>query len=384
VRAALVILGKDLRQRLRDRSALMVAIVVPLVLASIFGLIFHNAVGGRITFKFGLVDQDHGLAAQAFTANVLTPLERQGLIIVTQEPSLAAGRGAANTDKVAATFVVPAGFSDAVSQDRSASLRVIGSVDSTIGTQVAQSIASSFADATDTARVVVAATGASAISSRLAASLPTPIVIADVSTKSRQLDAGTFYAAGMTVFFLFFTVQFGTASLLQERRDGTLARMLVAPISRGAVLTGKLLTSLVLGFVSMVVLVVATHFLLSAHWGNLIGVAILIATGVVAATAVMTLVATLASTPDQAQSWQTMVALVLGMLGGAFFPVAQAGGVLAAASKATPQAWFMQGLENMAGGAGASAVLGPAAAILAVAAVTGAIAYTRIGRLVSP
>ena len=38
MRAALLILAKDLRQRLRDRSALLVAIVVPLVLASIFGL----------------------------------------------------------------------------------------------------------------------------------------------------------------------------------------------------------------------------------------------------------------------------------------------------------------------------------------------------------
>jgi hypothetical protein len=31
-----------------------------------------------------------------------------------------------------------------------------------------------------------------------------------------------------------------------------------------------------------------------------------------------------------------------------------------------------------------SAVLGPAAAILAVAVITGAIAYTRIGKLVAP
>jgi ABC-2 type transport system permease protein len=261
---------------------------------------------------------------------------------------------------------------------------VIGSLDSTIGAQVAESIARSFADATDTARIVVAATGARTISNKLAAAIPTPILIADVSTKSRQLDAGTFYAAGMAVFFLFFTVQFGTASLLEERREGTLARILVAPISRNAILAGKLLTSLVVGFVSMVVLAVATHFLLSAQWGNVLGVAILIGAGVLAATAIMTLVATLAKTPDQAQSWQAMVALVLGMLGGAFFPVAQAGGALAAASLATPQAWFIRGLENMAGGAGVSAVLGPAAAILAVAVITGAIAYTRIGKLVAP
>ena len=383
MRPALVILGKDLRQRLRDRSALLVAVVVPLVLASIFGLIFHNAIGGRLSFKFGLVDQDHGAAAQAFNYAGLMPLERRGLITVVREPTLEAGRSAADRNKVAATFVIPAGFSEAAGHGGSASLRVIGSVDSTIGVQVAQSIARSFADTTDTARIVAAATGAKGVSGRVAATLPNPISVADVSTKSRQLDAGTFYAAGMAIFFLFFTVQFGITSVLEERRDGTLSRMLVAPIHRNTVLAGKLLTSLVLGFVSMVVLAVATHFLLSAHWGNVLGVLILIGAGVLAATAVMTLVATLARTPDQAQSWQTMVALVLGMLGGAFFPVAQAGGLLAALSLATPQAWFMRGLENMTGGAGVHAVLGPAAAILAFAAITGTFAFMRLGRLVA-
>jgi ABC-2 type transport system permease protein len=383
MRAALVILGKDLRQRLRDRSALLVAIVVPLVLASIFGLIFHNAIGGRVSFKFGLVDQDHGPAAQAFSSAALSPLERRGLITVEPEPTLAAGRSAADQNKVSATFVIPPGFSEATGHGRAATLRVLGNVDSSIGVQVAQSIAQSFADGTDTARIVVAATGGTGISKQLVGALPTPISIADVSTKSRQLDSGTFTSAGMAVFFLFFSVQFGITSLLEERRDGTLARMLVAPIHRNAVLTGKLLTSLVIGFVSMAVLALATHFLLSAHWGNVLGVAILIAAGVLAATCVMTLVATLARTPDQAQSWQTMVALVLGMLGGSFFPVAQAGGLLATLSLATPQAWFMRGLQNMAGGASSTAVLGPAAAILAFAAITGALAFMRLGRLVA-
>ncbi len=381
--AALVILGKDLRQRLRDRSALLVAVVVPLVLASIFGLIFHNAAGGRISFKLGLVDLDHGSAAQAFTASALSPLERQGLISIKREPTVTAGRSDTDQGKIAATFVIPAGFSAAIGHGRPATLRVIGDVDSSIGTQVAQSIAQSFADETDTARIVAVATGARVLTPHGVASLPTPIAIADVSTRNRQLDAGTFYAAGMAVFFLFFTVQFGISSILTERRDGTLARMLVAPIRSSAVLTGKLLTSLVLGSLSMAVLAVATHFLIDAHWGNVVGVAILIVTGVLAATAVMTLVATLAKTPDQAQSWQAMVALVLGMLGGAFFPVAQAGGLLATLSLAAPQAWFIRGIENMTGGAGAGAVLGPALAMLAFAAVTGTFALMRARRLVA-
>ena len=383
MRAALVIAGKDLRQRIRDRSAVLVAIVVPLVLASIFGLIFHNAIGGRVTFTFGLVDEDRGPAAQAFVAQALGPLERRGLIKLKSEPTLSAGEHAANSNAVAATFVIPHGFTAAIARrNENAAINVLGSVDRPIGAQVAQSIADSYASAIDTVRIVSTA-GHAPVDSRLFASLPNPIVTADVTTRNRQLDAGTFYAAGMAVFFLFFTVQFGITSLLDERRDGTLARMLAAPIHRKTVLAGKLITSVVLGFVSMAVLALATHFLISAHWGNALGVVALIAAGVLAATAVMALIATLAHTPDQAQSWQAMVALVLGMLGGTFFPVAQAGGVLASLSLITPQAWFLRGIENLTGGAGAGAVLGPVLAILAFAAITGALAFARAGKLVA-
>ena len=91
MRAALLIASKDLRQRVRDRSALMIAIVVPLALASIFGLIFHNAITGRVTFTFGIVDQDHGPAAQAFLTDALGPLQHAGLIKVRREPHIGNG-----------------------------------------------------------------------------------------------------------------------------------------------------------------------------------------------------------------------------------------------------------------------------------------------------
>jgi ABC-2 type transport system permease protein len=80
----------------------------------------------------------------------------------------------------------------------------------------------------------------------------------------------------MAVFFLFFTVHFGVTSLLEERNDGMLARLLAAPVSRVSILGAKLLTSLRLGTVSMTVLAVATTLLFRAHWGNPLGVAVLV------------------------------------------------------------------------------------------------------------
>ena len=84
------------------------------------------------------------------------------------------------------------------------------------------------------------------------------MAVSDVSAQTKQLDNKSFFAAGMAVFFLFFTVQFGVTSLLEERSEGTLARLLAAPISRASILGGKLLTSFLLGVISMAVLVVAT------------------------------------------------------------------------------------------------------------------------------
>jgi linearmycin/streptolysin S transport system permease protein len=383
VRPALLIAGKDLRQRFRDRSVFLIALVVPLALASIFGLIFHDAAGGiTCDCTFALVDQDHGAAARAFETQALQPLERRGLITVTREASLAAGRHAADTGAVGATFVLSTGFTRAVAAGQAATILVVGNADSPITVQVGQAIARSYASRADTIRIAQALVGSASPAQLQAVARAEPIAIADVSTKSKQLDVGTFYSAGMAVFFLFFTVQYGVSSILEERRAGTLARMIAAPIPRGSVLVGKLVTSVALGAISMTVLALTTRFLLGARWGNPLGVAILIVCGVLSATAVMSLVATVARSVDEAQTLQSVVALVLGMLGGTFFRVSQAGGAVATLSDATPQAWFLRGIQNLAGGAGVHVVLGPALAILAIGGAAAAAAALRAHRLV--
>jgi ABC-2 type transport system permease protein len=274
-----------------------------------------------------------------------------------------------------------------------ARLDVIGDANALLGTEVARSIAGSFVAEVNAVRVSVATVatlrgGLDAASlaelGERAAATESPVRVADTTAESRALDYRTYYAAGTAVFFLFFTVQFGVSSLLGERKDGTLWRLVAAPIPRWTVLAGKLLVSFVLGLASMAVLVAGTSLLLGAHWGNPVGVGILVVCGVLAATGLMALIATVAKTTEQAGYFQAMAALVLGMLGGAFFPVAQAGGAIATISLATPQAWFLRGLGELAGGAGPSAALVPAGVILAFALVTGAIAVARLDRIVQP
>ena len=80
LRTALLVAGKDLRQRLRDRSALVIAFVAPFVLASIIGLAF----GGDGAFKatYAVADADKGPVAAGFTDGVLSSPGLRDLVTV--------------------------------------------------------------------------------------------------------------------------------------------------------------------------------------------------------------------------------------------------------------------------------------------------------------
>ena len=276
VRAALTICAKDLKTRLRDRSALLVGIVVPLALAFIFNSIFSGIGGNSKVIVLGVASADRGAAARQFVGQVLGAVGRSGLIAVHHEATVARARAQAAKGTVDAAIVIPAGFSARVQADRPASMQVIGNVDAPISAEVARSIAAAYAADLNRVRLSVATALAGAgrsgapsaheigVLAQRAAAAAAPVAVSDVSAKSKQLDQKSFFAAGMAVFFLFFTVQFGVMSLLEERNDGILVRLLVAPISRATILGGKLFGVFLLGLISMGVLVVVTSLLFGA------------------------------------------------------------------------------------------------------------------------
>jgi ABC-2 type transport system permease protein len=391
MRATLLICGKDLKARLRDRSALLIGIVVPLALAFIFNAIFSGISGNSKAIALGVVNADRGAASARFVTGVLGAVGRSGLIAIHREPTAARARALAAKGTLDAVIIIPAGFSARVASQRPAAMQVIGNADAPISAEVARFIAEGYTADLNRVRLsvatVLAAGGPAARSpgriqalAARAAAAAAPVAVADVSAKSKQLDQKSFFAAGMAVFFLFFTVQFGVTSLLEERNDGTLARLAAAPISRGSILAAKLLTSFMLGVISMFVLVVATSLLFGASWGDPLGVAVLVVAAILAATGIMALLATFAKDAEQAGNWQAVVAVILGLLGGTFFPVSLAPGILSRLTYVAPQAWFMRGLGDLRGGS-LSVIWVPALAMLAFAAVTSAIAMTRLRHL---
>ncbi len=381
LRAALTILRKDTRLRLRDRSVLLFAFVVPVALTLVFSLVFPQQDGFRL--DAGVVDLDGGEVAGGFTEVLLPALADEGLVAVTRFPDEAAARSAIEDGEVSAAWLIPAGFTSQVTSGGGGELRLLVNPDHTLSAQVAQGIADGYGAGLDRISLAVA-TAATAGQGQLgpdvlealaadAATAGVLVAVDDLVAPDRQLDPTSYLAAAMAIFFLFFTAAFGITGLLEERDQGTLARLQAAPIGILAVHLGKALGAFVLGLVSMLVLALASALVLGAPWGpasasGVVGVAILIVAAVLSSLGVMALVGSFARTAEQAGNLQAIVAMTLGLIGGVFVPVG--GGVLGQLALASPHGWFLRGLGDLAGEQVWTAVLPAAAALVGFGVVT--------------
>ncbi len=388
--AALRIAGKDLTLRIRDRSALIIGIAAPLTLAFIFNLIFGGAVtGSGLGLEYGVVDEDGSEIARAFVS-VLEEAEEAGILELETFQVRSAAEASVERDDIDAYLAIPEGLESSVMAGRADVIEVVGSVNSPTSTQIAASFAEQFSSGLAAGQLAVTTVadfdGVDATPQFLAGLSHDPAVASrsfgfdDRSAETRQLDATTFFAAGMAAFFLFFTVQIGVTGLLDEERDGTMARLMAAPIPRASIIAGKGIVSFLLGVISMTVLVLATSLLMGADWGAPLGVAILVVAGVLSAVGVMGVVAAFARTPEGAGSLGSIVAVILGMLGGTFFPIGTTGGLLSNLTYLTPHAWFMRGLGDLGSGAPWTNSLPSAAAIMVFALATGIVAWVALRR----
>lgn len=372
------ITAKDLRQRLRDRSVILLAFVVPIGLAVLFDLLFGGLAEGSLgDIELAVADLDGGPAGQAFTDAFLPEivgfLEEDGTTVaVTTVDSAEEVRAAVDDGSSDAGYVLPPGMSDAFAAAQPFEIEVVTHADRELVGDVAASFAGLFAQQAE------GQLGARVLAERLqltpeqaqqfAASAGTVqgrVTLDSSPTSARQLDTSTYLAAGMAVFFLFFTVQFGVLGYLEERRDGTLPRLLAAPIGRWTILAAKTLVSVIVGVVSVATLMLVSVPLLGAAWGDPLAVTLLVVAAVLAATSLVGGVATIARTAEQANVFQSILAIVLGMLGGTFFPLQGAPEWLQNLSLVAPHAWFLRGLSTLSDEtAGIPDVLVPIGAML--------------------
>lgn len=347
--------ASDLRQRIRDRSVIIFAIVVPLALMGILNLVIgdaeENAELEPMTVAASVPDDDQ---SARMIVDVLSGLP--GMDITVDEVDSERARSMAADGSATIGLLIPDGFDESL---RSGDGKDITVIEGDGGGLEAQVLTSVLSGTTDRLGAAAIATGAGAqlgvdpgelqqIAEDVAAA-PALLSLTQGEASDEQLSSSGALVAGQAGMFLLFTVGFGVLSLNTERDQGTLPRLLSMPMRPGFVILSKGLVSFILGVVATSVLVTVGGLIFGVDFGSIAAVAALILAVVTAGTSLMFVIARVAKTAEQANIAQSIVAVTLGMAGGAFFPLA-ASGPLGTLLDLNPIAAFVRGLGITSGG----------------------------------
>lgn len=366
------LLKTDLIQRIRDKSVIIFALVVPLALMGAMNLVMGDAMDMDLeTATVAISAPEDDQLAQALAAT----LPEIGLDVEITETDADDVRARAESGDAKLGIVIPDGFSAALMAGEPAEITAIQGDGAGIESTVVLSVLQGFLDRA----------GASAVAARAGADLGLPpaqigavaqgvgtgdsaVVLTQGQASDQQLDPKGALVAGQAGLFLMFTVSFGVLGLLAEREFGTLARLRSMPMNPHLVVISKVLSSFVLGVVATSILLTVGGRLFGVSFGSPLPIAALIVCAVIATTSLTFIVIKLAKTTEQASIIQTILAMVLGIAGGAFFPMS-GGGVLGTILDLNPVAAMIRGLGITSGGGGLADIAAPVMIMLGFAVV---------------
>ncbi|MFD5256401.1 ABC transporter permease [Streptomyces bobili] len=378
MRVVLAIAAKDLRQRLRDRSAWVMVFLAPVLISALMAMAFNS--NSEFRADIGVVDLDRGTAATGLTRVLKSP-ELKDTVRVRSYDDEAVARQAVDAGRVHVAIVVPEGFTASLSGGAPSPVTVLDSVDFGLQAQLARAVTESYVAQVNADRLSVATAVAAGapqgdipeLASK-AALLRLPEEVRPEGLADDPLKVISYFGPSMGMFFVLFTVGFGARGYFIEQQQGTLDRIAAAPVGRGALLLGKSLSTFVYSLAGLATVTLVSWLAFGARWADPVGVAALSVGMAVAVVCLTALVISLARTERQAEGLASVVVFALALLGGNFV-FASGTPLMHRLTLFTPNGWALRGFTDLGTGvrgwaAVGTPLLGIAAFSAAVAAVT--------------
>lgn len=153
---------------------------------------------------------------------------------------------------------------------------------------------------------------------------------------------------GYTIYGIFWIVTLLASSVLQEKRDGTFRRLLVAPMNRAAMLGGKMLPYYIINLLQIVIMIGASSLLFGLKLGSspdgLVVVSLAVA---LTSTGMGVFLAALAKSEAQIGGLGTLLLLTMSALGGSFVPRFTMPDWLKSLGLLTPHAWALDAYQDL-------------------------------------
>lgn len=177
------------------------------------------------------------------------------------------------------------------------------------------------------------------------------------SFRSGGQDFMTYYLPGTLALILLFTAIFTTISIIEDRREGFLQGVLVAPVPRWTIAAGKILGGAVIAWVqAMLFLTLCVIIQVVQPTLELVPVIALLMIGAITLTALGTCFAWPMESTQGFHAVMSLVLLPMWLLSGAFFPVPMPGSdsglgqwLMHLVMRANPLSYTVAGLRQSLG-----------------------------------
>lgn len=393
---------KDLSQMLRDKRSLLFIVAMPIIFTLFMGFAFRSpdskaAVDTRLALA--VVDpQPSAHLNQALLARLESSRSLRPVPLTEPAAMTALYRGEA-----AGVLIIPEDFSLlAETPDGALKFKLIAEANSTAGQSLYQSlraVISQLMSAVEIARISVdlqaspaeftpafdLAWGKWDANERLEL-VRTEKATAQASASSDWTGGNPYNQSspGILVQFAIFGLITSAQIVMQERKAGTLQRLMTTAMPAWQIVTGHLLAMFLLTFLQTLMLVMFGQAALQVNYlrepaGTLL-VAIALCLWV---SAVGMLIGVTAKEEQQVILFSMIAMFLFSALGGAWFPLESSGGAFAAIGRWMPSAWAMTGFQNiLIRGLGLSSAWQPVGILLGYALLFFAAAVWRFRKII--
>ncbi len=346
----------DPRLILKDRTSVLWLILFPIALMWFFGQMGGSGTNpSQPHISLTVDDQDGGWLARALVAELAS--DQVTLMDLASMPA-----SEAISPRIR-TLVIPAGFTQHLLAGEKQTLRLKAEPGSATDFGLAAQVHILRAGGRTLGRLaeveiagLAPEQGESAADARIRAFRALgerpPLIQLDVSSagRGRPVPAGRAQSVpGMlTMMVMMMTLIQGAIFLTIEKQEGMLRRQSALPISRGQIFAGKLLGRFLIAALQTTVLILAGRFLFGVLFGNSpLALLLLLATYCLAVAGLSTLLGSLLSTPEQAESVGWILSMLLAALGGCWWSSELMPKWLWTAAHMLPTAWAMDGFHAL-------------------------------------
>jgi ABC-type multidrug transport system permease subunit len=207
---------------------------------------------------------------------------------------------------------------------------------------------------------------------------PNPVSLNARFAGRKPVPSGfNFSLPGNLVMYLMMNLLiFGGATLSAERRNGMIKRLMACPVTRPELVMGKIYGLMLLGLVQILFFIAVGKFLLHVNLGaNLPAVTLTLILFAWVAGSLGVLVGSLVASHDRVNGICVLASLLMGALGGCWWPLEIGPPALKTISLCMPTGWALQALHQLISfGSDFSAVLTPLAVLLAFGAAANVLA----------